>query len=278
MSSLLVTTRNTNTGNEECNRRAMATDVMFNRMNNKEAPGEQIRVGQHGGSESSSKTVFIPYQWCALLPTSTSVGSLRLRSKSTCSSMTELCAAANVIILDNFPLEFHGAQYGDQASLRSRKNIIQSPRRLGNAARPLSPLHTVSVETVRVQKTMSTTFSPEQRASCTRDGGCVRSVPCSGLFWYFRRFHRRAAAAAARALTQLRAAAYPEWMQRGETAQTRRKLCAPSQGRLLTAKQLNSHPVVQSDRPATPAATSVYVGFAIPRCPGGRSLRSSRDC
>lgn len=46
----------------------------------------------------------------------------------------------------------------------------------------------------------------------------------------------------------------------------KKKLCTPARAR-LTPKQLNSHPVVQSERPTTPIAVSVCARFDAPADP-----------
>lgn len=197
---------------------------------------------------------------------------LWFRSKSTaCSSMTGLCAA-NVITLDNFPLEFHSAQYGEQSILQPDVNIIQSPDRLERRINTVATmLHTVSVKPCTSGKHVHNFLASSTSKPHMRRWVCANSA-VQRLRWYFGWFQHRLAAEPR--------LVYSQCFGLSRLFETLRN-CANTQivvhptTRRLTPKQRNSYPVIQSDCLTTPIAVSVYVCFAAASCPGKRSLNSS---
>lgn len=95
----------------------------------------KVQGGEHATLLPQSNLTFVvlsshplygagPDQWRTDLSMASSMEPLWFRSKS-CSSMTGSCAANVITLFDNFPqLEFHCAQYGEQATLQSQQHIM----------------------------------------------------------------------------------------------------------------------------------------------------------
>lgn len=73
-----------------------------------------------------------------------------------------------------------------------------------------------------------------------------------------------------------RASVHPQRIERCEAAENTQEVMHPTRHapRPPPPKQLDSHPVIQSDCPAAPFAISAYVCFAAARRPGERSVTS----
>lgn len=123
-----------NTGNEGTRviTRAIATDVMFKKKKNQARRKRQkslATVWQHGGLVKTRQCMYLisGAQSCPWQAPWSHFGFDQSRLHAC--SMKGLCAA-DVITLDNFRsgvFFFYSAQYGEQTSLQSNENIIQSP-------------------------------------------------------------------------------------------------------------------------------------------------------
>lgn len=214
-------------------------------------------VGQRRGLVSMSKIRCVPYKWCTGLSAASPTESLCFRSQSTvCSSMK----ASNVRTLTTFPWVSPRTIWRSDGLTNPQKHNPKS----GKAGSRCS-LERNS------RKTCPKLSPPHQRWKGTWEGDCVRAPPCGGLLRYVRRFQRRVAEPHADSAPSfvLSRTHSPQW-KRANTHKVMR-----STRLLYSPKQLNSHPVDQSDCLATPFAISASVCFGVMDDPVGRSLRPS---